>query len=177
MSEENKCPKCGVEYALHNGMECLRKQLATVTAERDKERELLALANADINDLKQRVKNRDADHNAVASENATLRAKLEDAEKQAAKEKNEADEACKRAGDRWQEYEAERQDHNITKRELAQLKAEVERLKSPENGMNCPKCGWKLVGDFKVYAQNMHKLDRLKQAGGELAKLPSFADV
>jgi hypothetical protein len=30
----------------------------------------------------------------------------------------ELDEACKRAGDRWKQYDAERQNHDITKRDL-----------------------------------------------------------
>ena len=34
--------------------------------------------------------------------------------------------------------------------------------------MNCPQCGWKLVGDFKVYAEKMEELRRTREALREL---------
>jgi hypothetical protein len=52
-----------------------------------------------------------------------------DAQAEIEASKKEADEAFKRAGDRWKLYDTERQDHLITKAELTAARAEIEALR------------------------------------------------
>ena len=77
----------------------------------------------------------DVEHMALADDGMWV--KYEDyraVEAELAEEKTKCDEAHKRAGERWKELDAERQDHGITKRDLYALRIENAHLKDKLRG-------------------------------------------
>ena len=55
-----------------------------------------------------------------------IQPKIEALQAELAEEKTKCDEAHKRAGERWKDLDAEKQDHAITKRELDEARRQVE---------------------------------------------------
>lgn len=116
MSPDNKlCNKCKSFYiSVKQPDDCPYCQLASVQAELEETKKYLHMAtqaNAGFSSL----------NGMLTKQRDESRQEVERLKAEAQKERIEADKACVRAGDRWKQYDAERQDHNITKRELAAL--------------------------------------------------------